>query len=126
MMKLFAEKILLADGWATDKTLVIDKGVITDVIAGFVDSAESAEGIVIPGMVNCHSHAFQRAFAGFSEQGSEGQDSFWTWRNIMYKFLGQLTAEHAQVIATQLYIEMLKMGYTRVAEFLYLHHQIDG
>ncbi|NQZ81648.1 MAG: formimidoylglutamate deiminase [Colwellia sp.] len=126
MMKLFAEKILLADGWATDKTLVIDKGVITDVIAGFVDSAERAEGIVIPGMVNCHSHAFQRAFAGFSEQGSEGQDSFWTWRNIMYKFLGQLTAEHAQVIATQLYIEMLKMGYTRVAEFHYLHHQIDG
>jgi len=125
-MKLFTEKVLLADGWATNKTLVINKGVITDIITGFVDGAERADGIVIPGMVNCHSHAFQRAFAGFSEQGSEGQDSFWTWRNIMYKFLGQLTAEHAQIIATQLYIEMLKMGYTRVAEFHYLHHDING
>jgi len=125
-MKLFAEKVLLAGGWATNKTLVIKNGVITDINNGFVDGAERADGIVIPGMVNCHSHAFQRAFAGFSEQGSEGQDSFWTWRNIMYKFLGQLTTEHAQVIATQLYIEMLKMGYTRVAEFHYLHHDIDG
>ncbi|MFT5756213.1 MAG: formimidoylglutamate deiminase [Alteromonadaceae bacterium] len=125
-MKLFAEKVLLADGWASEKTLIIENGVIIDVISGFVAGSERANGIVIPGMVNCHSHAFQRAFAGFSEQGSEGQDSFWTWRNIMYKFLGQLTTEHAQVIATQLYIEMLKMGYTRVAEFHYLHHDIDG
>jgi len=77
-------------------------------------------------MVNCHSHAFQRAFAGFSEQGSEGQDSFWTWRSIMYKFIDQLTVKDAQTIATQLYIEMLKMGYTRVAEFHYLHHEING
>jgi formimidoylglutamate deiminase len=125
-MKLFVEKVLLTDGWASEKTLLIENGVITEIISGFVEGAERADGIVIPGMVNCHSHAFQRAFAGFSEQGSEGQDSFWTWRNIMYKFLGQLTAEHAQVIATQLYIEMLKMGYTRVAEFHYLHHDIDG
>tara|TARA_R110000737_G_scaffold157625_1_gene186033 strand:+ start:9821 stop:11185 length:1365 start_codon:yes stop_codon:yes gene_type:complete len=125
-MKLFAKKILLADGWADEQTLTIDQGVITDISAGNATGAEQAKGVVIPGMVNCHSHAFQRAFAGFSEQGSEGQDSFWTWRKIMYKFLGQLTSENAQVIATQLYIEMLKMGYTRVAEFHYLHHDIDG
>ena len=125
-MKLFAKKILLADGWASDKTLTIENGVITDIFAGYIEGAEQANGVVIPGMVNCHSHAFQRAFAGFSEQGSEGQDSFWTWRNIMYKFLGQLSAQDAQIIAQQLYIEMLKMGYTRVAEFHYLHHDIDG
>jgi len=125
-MKLFANKILLADGWATEQTLTIEDGIITDITAGFVDGAEQANGVVIPGMVNCHSHAFQRAFAGFSEQGSEGKDSFWTWRSIMYKFIEQLTADDAEVIATQLYIEMLKMGYTRVAEFHYLHHDIDG
>lgn len=125
-MKLFAEKILLADGWAENKTLTIENGFISDITSGKLAGAEHAQGVVIPGMVNCHSHAFQRAFAGFSEQGSEGQDSFWTWRSIMYKFLQQLNAEDAQVIATQLYIEMLKMGYTRVAEFHYLHHDIDG
>ena len=125
-MKFFAKKILLADGWANEKTLTIEQGVITDIASGYVAGAERAKGVVIPGMVNCHSHAFQRAFAGFSEQGSEGNDSFWTWRNIMYKFLGQLTSKDIQVIASQLYIEMLKMGYTRVAEFHYLHHEIDG
>lgn len=125
-MKLFVDKILLATGWAKQQTLTIENGIITDIVSGHIDGAECANGIVIPGMVNCHSHAFQRAFAGFSEQGSQGQDSFWTWRNTMYQFLSQLTDEHAQVIATHLYIEMLKMGYTRVAEFHYLHHDIDG
>ena len=125
-MKLYAEKILLDEGWAQQKTITIEKGVITAIESGFSAGAQKIKGTVIPGMVNCHSHAFQRAFAGFSEQGSEGQDSFWTWRSIMYKFLGQLTHQHAKTIATQLYIEMLKMGYTRVAEFHYLHHDING
>jgi formimidoylglutamate deiminase len=124
-MKLFAERILLSSGWKTQQTLTIENGVITVIASGYIDGAEEV-GVVIPGMVNCHSHAFQRAFAGFSEQGSEGQDSFWTWRNVMYKFIDQLTVDDAEIIATQLYIEMLKMGYTRVAEFHYLHHQING
>jgi len=126
MMKYYAENILLSQGWASDKTLTIENGIITAITAGKDDDANVLTGAVIPGMVNCHSHAFQRAFAGFSEQGSEGQDSFWTWRKVMYKFLAQLSHEDAQVIAQQLYIEMLKMGYTRVAEFHYLHHDIDG
>jgi formimidoylglutamate deiminase len=125
-MKLYAENILLNDGWASKQTITIEQGVITAITAGKADGAEVTKGAVIPGMVNCHSHAFQRAFAGFSEQGSEGQDSFWTWRKIMYQFLAQLTEVDAKSIAKQLYIEMLKMGYTRVAEFHYLHHDIDG
>ncbi|NQY49118.1 MAG: formimidoylglutamate deiminase [Colwellia sp.] len=125
-MKLYAENILLKDGWATKQTITIEQGVITAIESGMIAGAEIAKGAVIPGMVNCHSHAFQRAFAGFSEQGSEGQDSFWTWRKIMYQFLAQLTDVDAKNIAKQLYIEMLKMGYTRVAEFHYLHHDIDG
>jgi formimidoylglutamate deiminase len=125
-MKLYAERILLADGWTENQTIKVEGGVITAIETGFIEGAEVVGGAVIPGMVNCHSHAFQRAFAGFSEQGSEGQDSFWTWRKIMYQFLAQLTDQDAKVIAKQLYIEMLKMGYTRVAEFHYLHHDIDG
>ena len=124
-MKLFAERILLSSGWQTEQTLTIEDGVITSIESGYTGDAEKV-GVVIPGMVNCHSHAFQRAFAGFSEQGSEGKDSFWTWRSIMYKFIDQLNVKDAQTIATQLYIEMLKMGYTRVAEFHYLHHEING
>lgn len=123
---LFASKVLLSTGWADNQLITIENGVITDIARGTAEQADVVKSVVIPGMVNCHSHAFQRAFAGFSEQGSEGQDSFWTWRKIMYKFLAQLSAEDAQLIASQLYIEMLKMGYTRVAEFHYLHHELNG
>ncbi|NMP30562.1 formimidoylglutamate deiminase [Thalassotalea sp. M1531] len=125
-MKLFARHILLADGWAHEQLLTIESGVITSMAKGEASQADHVKEVIIPGMVNCHSHAFQRAFAGFSEQGSEGQDSFWTWRKIMYQFLSQLTVNDAELIANQLYIEMLKKGYTRVAEFHYLHHDIDG
>jgi len=125
-MKLYAENILLSSGWQSKQTITIEQGVITAIEPGMIEGADIAKGAVIPGMVNCHSHAFQRAFAGFSEQGSEGQDSFWTWRKIMYQFLAKLTEIDAKNIAKQLYIEMLKMGYTRVAEFHYLHHDIDG
>lgn len=126
MNKYYAKNILLSDGWTTDKTITVENGIITSIVSGKEDDASVLSGAVIPGMINCHSHAFQRAFAGFSEQGSEGKDSFWTWRKIMYKFLTQLNNEDAQIIAQQLYIEMLKSGYTRVAEFHYLHHNIDG
>ncbi|WP_394171807.1 formimidoylglutamate deiminase [Thalassotalea litorea] len=123
---LFARDVLIGTRWHQNQTLMIENGVIAEIIAGKVDHAEEAQGPVIPGMVNCHSHAFQRGFAGFSEQGSEGQDSFWTWRKIMYKFVDHISPEQARVIARQLYIEMLKAGYTRVAEFHYLHHDPEG
>lgn len=125
-MKYYVKDILLNEGWVKDKTLTIEDGIIVNITSGHCRNAEVINGAVIPGMVNCHSHAFQRAFAGFSEQGSEGKDSFWTWRKIMYQFLAKLTNDDAKVIAKHLYIEMLKMGYTRVAEFHYLHHDIDG
>lgn len=125
-MNIFAHKILLAEGWQSNQLLTIESGIITDIREGKPSESDTCLDIVIPGMVNCHSHAFQRAFAGFSEQGSEGKDSFWTWRSIMYQFLDQLSVEDAQLIATQLYIEMLTQGYTRVAEFHYLHHEQSG
>lgn len=120
-MKIYCELVLLNNGWAKKKTLIIHKGNISAIEEGFIDGAELAEGPVIPGMINCHSHAFQRAFAGFSEVQHSHGDSFWSWRDVMYKFLKQLSSEDVGTIARQLYIEMLKAGYTRVAEFHYLH-----
>lgn len=127
-MYVYVEKILLESVWQHRKTLCIENGIITDVIDGYIDGAESV-GIVIPGMINCHSHAFQRAFAGFSEIKLSGEDSFWSWREVMYSFLKKLTIVDVGIIAKQLYIEMLKSGYTRVAEFHYLHfdkHEEDN
>ncbi|MFD2165585.1 formimidoylglutamate deiminase [Thalassotalea euphylliae] len=125
-MKLFAHHVLLPTGWTQNQIITIENGAIEAITSGSIEQADTSKQIVIPGMVNCHSHAFQRAFAGFSEQGSEGNDSFWTWRKIMYQFLSKLTNDDAQLIAQQLYIEMLKRGYTRVAEFHYLHHAENG
>lgn len=120
MMMIFADKIFLKSGWQQKQTIEIQEGVITKIIDGYVPGAEKV-GIVIPGMINCHSHAFQRAFAGFSEVKHSGDDSFWSWREVMYSFLNTLTISDVGIIARQLYIEMLKAGYTRVAEFHYLH-----
>ncbi len=78
-------------------------------------------GPVLPGMANLHSHAFQRAMAGLTEVRGAPNDDFWSWRELMYRFLERLTPERAQAITTHLYIDMLKHGYTAVGEFHYVH-----
>jgi formimidoylglutamate deiminase len=83
-------------------------------------------GFVVPGMPNAHSHAFQRAMAGSTEYRQSAHDSFWTWRQAMYALANRITPEDLQVLATQLFVEMLKAGYTSVAEFHYLHRRPDG
>lgn len=80
----------------------------------------------LPGLVNAHSHAFQRAMAGLAERQTHAEDSFWTWRETMYRFAAQLTPETQQAVAAQLYAELLEQGYTQVCEFHYLHHAPDG
>lgn len=80
----------------------------------------------LPGMPNLHSHAFQRAMAGLAERRGPGDDSFWTWRETMYAFASRIGPDQLQAIAAQLYVEMLKAGYTHVCEFHYLHHAPDG
>jgi len=91
-----------------------------------VASSESIENLVaLPGMVNVHSHAFQRGFAGLSEYRTAVNDSFWTWRKLMYDFVGRLTPDDVYTIAKQLYSEMLAAGYTWVGEFHYLHNDGD-
>ncbi|MCX7041199.1 MAG: formimidoylglutamate deiminase [Gammaproteobacteria bacterium] len=80
----------------------------------------------LPGIPNIHSHSFQRAMAGMAERGSDRADSFWTWRELMYRFAGRLTPESLHDISAQLFVEMLQAGYTSTCEFHYLHHQADG
>ena len=132
LQRLFAEQALLPDGWARDVLFEIDAD--GNLSAVTVDSAdggrdvpvERAAGPVVPGLPNLHSHAFQRAMAGLAEQAANPEDSFWTWRELMYRFVDRLDPPQIEAIATQLYIELVKAGYTAVGEFHYLHHGPDG
>ena len=118
---------LLPDGWAKRVRIDVDAdGTIAGVWPGGETSgAEALAGPVLPGMPNLHSHAFQRAMAGLAERAGGGDD-FWGWRQVMYRFLERLGPDEVEAVAAQLYIEMLKSGYTAVAEFHYLHHAPDG
>ena len=123
----FANQALTASGWAQDVKITVVDGVIEQLEA-HQNSAdcELLQGPVLPGMVNLHSHAFQRAMAGLAEVCLDPKDSFWSWRDLMYGLVAKLNPQQVGHIATYLYIEMLKAGYTQVAEFHYLHHQQNG
>lgn len=128
MNTLFAPAALIPSGWAKNVRLAIDaSGALAAVEPdASPDGAERLAGAVLPGMPNLHSHAFQRAMAGLTERSGASEDSFWTWREVMYGFVARLRPEDLLAIARQLYVEMLTAGYTAVAEFHYLHHDVDG
>ncbi len=128
MSAIFAERALLPEGWARNVRFEISAdGVLAEIRPDAnADGAERLGGAVLPGMPNLHSHAFQRAMAGLAEVAGNPNDSFWTWRELMYRMVARLSPEQIEVIACQLYIEMLKAGYTAVAEFHYVHHDLDG
>ncbi len=123
MTSLFATKALLPDGWRDNVRLTMDGGRISAAEADVRASAtDELAGFVIPGLCNAHSHAFQRALAGHTEQRSPaGRDSFWTWRERMYELAGRVDSATLTAIARQAYCEMVVSGYTAVAEFHYLH-----
>lgn len=125
---LFARDALLPSGWARDVLLQWnDAGELTAVTPGSAPGdAARAAGPVLPGMPNLHSHAFQRAMAGLAEVRGHPTDDFWTWREAMYHLVATLEPEDVGAIALQLYVEMLKRGYTSVAEFHYLQHDASG
>ena len=126
MKKYFARDALLPSGWARDVLIGVDGGDIVALEAAAApDGAERLHGPALPGMANLHSHAFQRAMAGLTDIRAAAHDDFWSWRELMYLFMERLTPEHAEAIAGQLYIEMLKHGYTAVAEFHYVHHPAE-
>jgi formimidoylglutamate deiminase len=129
---IFADMAWLPNGWAKNIRIAIDEaGNIAAIDADQTPKADDvhAKGHLMPGMINLHSHAHQRAMAGMSEfRASEagGEDSFWTWRVAMHAFAKVLTPEMLETIATQLYVEMVKAGFTSVCEFHYMHHDADG
>lgn len=126
--RLHFSHALLPEGWASDVLVTIGgDGRIASVMADAPGGgADAHRGVALPGMPNLHSHAFQRAMAGLAERAGEGNNSFWTWRETMYRFVERLTPEQLEAVASQAYVEMLEAGFTAVAEFHYLHHAPDG
>jgi formiminoglutamate deiminase len=123
----FFDHALLPTGWARDVRVDIANGGIAKVTPNAArDGAQHVAGLAIPGMPNLHCHAFQRGMAGLAERRGPAHDSFWTWREVMYRFLGKLTPDDAEAIAAFAYMQMLETGFTAVGEFHYLHHDVDG
>lgn len=126
-LSFHATQALLPQGWAQDVRIDSRAGRITAITPGMAwDGQAQRLGCVVAGLGNLHSHAFQRAMAGLTEVGGRSGDSFWSWRELMYRFLDRLDPDTFQAIAAQAYMEMLESGFTRVGEFHYLHHAEDG
>lgn len=127
MTVLWAERALLPDGWASNVRVEIGQdGRIAQVRTDAEPGGQRVE-LLLPGMANLHSHAFQRAMAGLSEaRGPHPRDTFWTWRQIMFRFLDQLTPDDVETIAALVQMEMLEAGFATNVEFHYLHHQPGG
>jgi formimidoylglutamate deiminase len=128
MTAIWAEQALLPEGWARDVGLTVAAGRIATVEAGVAPAPGALRvGALVPAPANLHSHAFQRAMAGLTEaRGPAGADSFWTWRQLMFRFLDRLGPEEVQAIAAFAQVEMLEAGFAAVAEFHYLHHAPGG
>lgn len=124
---IFARRARLPAGWAHGVSLRLANGRISAIDIGAPQPGNAvAVDTLLPAPANLHSHAFQRAMAGMTERRQAGQDSFWTWRALMYAFLERLTPDQIEAIAAQVFLEMLEAGYSAVGEFHYLHHQPNG
>lgn len=126
-LTLFAEVALLPSGWAKDVRLTIREGTVTSVDVGATAWAgDERVGVLLPGITNLHSHTFQRAMAGLAERRGPGADSFWSWRDVMYRHALAMRPQDVAAVAAQAFVEMMESGFTRVCEFHYLHHDQDG
>ncbi|MBL8789909.1 MAG: formimidoylglutamate deiminase [Rhizobiales bacterium] len=124
---VFAARALLADGWADNVRLEVARGRITALQVKATPGASDVRvDTLLPAPGNLHSHTFQRAMAGMTEHRALGRESFWTWRDTMYRFLEHLSPEHIEAIAAQVFVEMLEAGFSAVGEFHYVHHQRGG
>ncbi|HEY0489791.1 MAG TPA: formimidoylglutamate deiminase [Telluria sp.] len=128
MNALFARNALLPEGWRRD-VLIAWNGE-GDLVSVTPDAMQPPgvplSDLVMPGMINLHSHAFQRALGGMTETAGEGPDSFWTWRDLMYRFARNITPDHIEAIAAQLFSECLRHGYTSLCEFHYVQRDQQG
>ncbi len=118
---------LIPEGWARNVRVAIRAGVIESLEPGTApETGDECHRLVVPGLPNVHSHAFQRGMAGMTERRGPTADSFWTWREVMYRFVERLDPGQIEAIAALAYMEMLETGFTRVGEFNYLHHDTGG
>jgi len=124
--KFHFSSALTPQGWLDDVTVSIGAGGIIESVAVNSKYSYKIKGIAVPALANVHSHAHQRFMAGLAEKAGPGADSFWTWREVMYGFALKLGPDDLGAVAAQLYVEMLKGGFSVVGEFQYLHHQPDG
>ncbi len=124
---IFATKALLGERWAHDVRLSIADGRIAGIEEKTaVQSGDLRVDALLPALSNLHSHTFQRAMAGMTEHKVAGRESFWTWRETMYRFLEHLTPDQIEAIAAQVFVEMQEAGFAAVGEFHYVHHQKGG
>jgi formimidoylglutamate deiminase len=124
---LLAGTALLPEGWVDDLRVDIRGGRIAALERGAKPRAgEERVAVLLPGMPNVHSHAFQRGMAGLTEYRGPAADNFWSWRTLMYRFVGRMTPEDLEDVTTWAFIEMLEAGFTRVGEFHYVHHDPAG
>jgi formiminoglutamate deiminase len=127
LTQLYFRQALLPGGWSGDVRISIDGGRIAAIESGVqTPSGDEHHAIGLPGLPNLHSHGFQRGMAGLTEIRGTSSDSFWTWRDLMYRFVGRMTPEDIEAITAQAYVEMLEAGFTRVGEFHYIHHDPSG
>jgi formimidoylglutamate deiminase len=128
MAQLHVPYALLETGWHRDVLITIEGRTVAAVAPGAPPrpDAECLAGIAVPGMANVHSHAFQRAMAGLVERRGPEDDSFWTWREVMYRFLAHMTPDDVEAVAAWLHVEMLEAGFTATGEFHYLHNDPTG
>ena len=127
MVALVFERLLLPAGWARNARVEIaDRRIAAIEPDAQAEPGDERHAIGLPGLPNVHSHAFQRGMAGLAEVRGHHTDTFWTWREVMYRFALAMTPEDVEAVAAQAYVEMLESGFTRVGEFHYLHHDRDG
>lgn len=120
-------RALLPDGWAGDVRLCIEGGKFAAVERGVAaQSDDERVAVAVPGLSNVHSHGFQRGMAGLTEYRGPEADNFWSWRELMYRFVARMTPDDVEAITARAYVDMLEGGFTRVGEFHYVHHEADG
>ncbi len=124
---IFAKRAFLSSGWADNVRLTVEGGKVARIDTGqTVQPGDTSVDTLLPALANLHSHSFQRAMAGMTEYRMAGKDSFWTWRDLMYRFTETLTPDQIEAIAALVFLEMQEAGYASVGEFHYLHHQPGG
>ena len=124
---IFARSALLESGWASNVRIAIEDGAISSIARETrAEPGDAVADTLLPALANLHSHCFQRAMAGMTEVRAAGRDSFWTWRELMYRFIDRITPEQFEAIAALVFVEMQEAGYASVGEFHYVHHQRNG